>query len=592
MRKSILYIENEHSWQKMIGAILSDYNLQIVSNYDEAVSIIEKSSGNSFDLVIINLNLEEDQCLDGVSLIEKLEDKIPCIVLTGRSTEAKGLFERYNVEQVLTKGIEDFFDRELLIREVKRVTEVKKSKWEKCRWKSTDGRVTINKGIIREILKGLGDDLPHPEFHSSYRDLLCIISHSQPDWIISHTVKLWECLWLEEEGLPYLPLIRILARMEMKGEMYEAYRDHVTHSIWVYLLGLFLFRESKIVRDSMLRIFPSVEDFLKAWKIAALFHDMGYTYDEGIDSEKREEDPENNYLVPLLEELAEFNNYPIGQYLKARELNLSEREEDKLAMLSNRYNPLRLTLDTFEEVPFRPTESVCKVLDAIEDKAITTQLGQKSNLKPIQSYYKLGKKEKPLPKERPRFRDHGVLSALILLHQFYRLKDSFQNLSGDSLPESIDRSAQDKLKKMIDEKSVDKCENVVKEAAFAIALHNINVDIWDIDIAKGEPYHLSLRDYRIDLTENPLAFLLAIADVLQCWNRPIRRFEPNINKLSVRDCDVRIEFNDKEIFWDIQPNKNGDQVINTAEEIKKMSKYLTVKGEKGDLNNLLKPGRP
>lgn len=229
----------------------------------------------------------------------------------------------------------------------------------------------------------------------------------------------------------------------------------------------------------------------------------------------------------------------------------------------------------------------------IEDKAITTLLGQESNLKPIQSYYELGKKEKPLtPKDRPRFRDHGILSALILLHQFYRLKDSFQNLSSDSFPKGIDRPIQEKLIEMIDNQIVDKCENIVKEAAFAIALHNVNVDIWDIDTTKGKPYHLSLRDYRIDLTENPLAFLLALTDVLQCWNRPKRRFEENINKLSVRACDVKIEFKDKEIFWEIQPDKNGNQAINPSEEIEKMARYLTIKGRKGDLNDLLKPGIP
>jgi hypothetical protein len=114
------------------------------------------------------------------------------------------------------------------------------------------------------------------------------------------------------------------------------------------------------------------------------------------------------------------------------------------------------------------------------------------------------------------------------------------------------------------------------------------VEIWDTEEAKKDPYHLSLQDYRITLEKNPLAFLLTLTDVLQCWDRPKRRYVDRTKDLSIPGQDVRIVCEDNVILWSIKPDEEaGEQLISPTQEIEVMSEYMALR-EKGDLDSLIK----
>ena len=60
------------------------------------------------------------------------------------------------------------------------------------------------------------------------------------------------------------------------------HRDHYSHSVYVFALGLAIFMNNKHVRSAFARLYGEdelYEKFLKYWGIAGLFHDIGYPFE-------------------------------------------------------------------------------------------------------------------------------------------------------------------------------------------------------------------------------------------------------------------------------------------------------------------------
>jgi FkbM family methyltransferase len=74
---------------------------------------------------------------------------------------------------------------------------------------------------------------------------------------------------------------------------------------------------------------------------------------------------------------------------------------------------------------------------------------------------------------------------LILLHQFYYFDYYLKSLRKVSLPPRLGRETKNAIEKMKSGPVTLFYEEPVKQAAAAMALHNVNVDIWDTDKAKG-----------------------------------------------------------------------------------------------------------
>lgn len=113
--RKVLLLENEERWQKRVKHILPEdrYTLEIAKSYEHANSRLKESE---FDLIITNLSLGDDPeaagegllNYDGELLLQDIGDlsfQPPCVVLTGSSIEARGIFQRYPwVYTVYTKG--------------------------------------------------------------------------------------------------------------------------------------------------------------------------------------------------------------------------------------------------------------------------------------------------------------------------------------------------------------------------------------------------------------------------------------------------------------------------------------------------------
>lgn len=67
------------------------------------------------------------------------------------------------------------------------------------------------------------------------------------------------------------------------GELLTKHRDHYSHSVYVFALGLAIFANDKSYREAFIKFYNLSEEeaeieFLKYWGLTSLFHDIGYPF--------------------------------------------------------------------------------------------------------------------------------------------------------------------------------------------------------------------------------------------------------------------------------------------------------------------------
>lgn len=76
-------------------------------------------------------------------------------------------------------------------------------------------------------------------------------------------------------------LVRLLSDHEYhSGELLVKHRDHFSHSVFVFSLGLAIYANNKEYRNSIAKFYKNFthKDFLKSWGMVGLFHDIGYPF--------------------------------------------------------------------------------------------------------------------------------------------------------------------------------------------------------------------------------------------------------------------------------------------------------------------------
>jgi len=121
--KKVLLAEDGPDWQRALQSILLPpaFDLQIARTFAEAIGKLQRES---YDLILVNLCLEDDRDWLGVAILDALQDRLinnppPCIVLTGTGGSTRGLYDRYNVRDVFFKG--QSFDKANFLRRVNEV---------------------------------------------------------------------------------------------------------------------------------------------------------------------------------------------------------------------------------------------------------------------------------------------------------------------------------------------------------------------------------------------------------------------------------------------------------------------------------------
>lgn len=239
------------------------------------------------------------------------------------------------------------------------------------------------------------------------------------------------------------------------------HRDHYSHSVYVFALGLAIFMNNKNMRDAFALHFGTDRiyyNFLKYWGMAALFHDVGYPFEISF--------------LQVLEYGNELENIKNNK-------NVEENKNDRLKM---RY----INLDRFVE--FKP-EEINKCEGFLPESG--------TDINDIFTEQIL--------------KEFGAISGNVTLDRKiikYCLDDRITNAV-----DYIDHayfSAVLFLKKILQYRPLDKH---TLDAVMAILLHNSfykKTYKKQIKGAKYEPIHLKSQ---------PLAYLLMLCDELQCWDR-------------------------------------------------------------------------
>lgn len=253
-------------------------------------------------------------------------------------------------------------------------------------------------------------------------------------------------------------MIELLSEFEENGSgLLMKHRDHYSHSVYVFLIGLAVYESSNVYRDEFMKFYSlndekqAAHNFLKYWGLTALFHDIGYPFElpfeqvasyfevEGDDRKKR---PYVAYK-------------DLEKYLR-----ISEKANDELSKIFNGKH----FEDTNSLFAHLLTEKLSKTYNFTYDdmKKVLTN-------KPVS------------PNEFGHFMDHAYFSCNVLFDKLF-------NEIGLEV------------------------NNEYLDALTAILLHN---SLYKFSVA----HYKEVGNKPFDVKLHPLAFMLMLCDELQCWDR-------------------------------------------------------------------------
>lgn len=269
-------------------------------------------------------------------------------------------------------------------------------------------------------------------------------------------------------------MIELLSEYESTAStMLMSHRDHYSHSVYVFLLGIAMFDAIPVVRNEYMKFYNISDDkhaahhFLQFWGMTALFHDIGYPFEisfEQIKSYFSQRGKEHGKAKSATN--APFVYYGnMNAYLK-----LDQHVRAKL------YEWYKRDFNTIEEWLAYDITNIINKSDCNRIKEKT----EKDIIKILKNEAK--------PSKNKNYLDHAYFSAIILF------KELFEVLNRESSKNPLKREHMDTLT--------------------AIALHN---SLYKRKISNDS--ELKLDDHAFMLEWQPLAYLLQIADELQCWDR-------------------------------------------------------------------------
>lgn len=251
-------------------------------------------------------------------------------------------------------------------------------------------------------------------------------------------------------------MIELLSEYEANGSgLLMKHRDHYSHSVYVFTLGLAIYNSNSIFRSCYKKFYgltnehKAAHHFLRYWGLASLFHDIGYPFE-----------------IPFEQASAYF------------EVNNDKRSERPFIS----YNAMDSYKKLSDEASARVSELLgisCRTTDRVFARVLRMRL---STVYPFTENYMadLLSRKPSRPQDFNFFMDHAYFSATVLFNKL------FCEMSCEMTVEALD-------------------------ALSAILMHN---SLYKFDIAK---LNRSNIPFRMEL--HPLAYILMLCDELQCWDR-------------------------------------------------------------------------
>ena len=284
-------------------------------------------------------------------------------------------------------------------------------------------------------------------------------------------------------------MIELLSEFESNASaLLMKHRDHYSHSVYVFLIGLAVFDSSETFRAAYRRFYGLDETetacrFLRVWGLTALFHDVGYPFELPFEQIKSYFG-ETRAPVPYLayRDTAEFLKLRPEDAEKARRLSPAGAPSDRADILVRRIaecfgaryaaRPRAKVADTPADAPFSDYLTAAFRWRAADPGAFENRPAPGAD-----AGYTYNKNI---------YMDHAWFSALLLMDVLFR-----------TLPaEAFDLETADAL--------------------IAVALHN---SVFKHIVQNRFGGGFSPEACALPLDEHPLSWLLMLCDELQAWDR-------------------------------------------------------------------------
>ena len=326
-------------------------------------------------------------------------------------------------------------------------------------------------------------------------------------------------LWKYHPEFGPCPILDTLSALEDDRVFYKDYREHAClHQFLVYLLGVYVVSRNNLVRGAVQQEIQREgapydtadeemldEEFLRRWLVAATAHDVGYIL-ESAQTDPSQENP--IYWDRVKQPIDALFTMVFSGVPKVAEI-MAPRWEVKWRNSELVGTP---EIETPEYLLGQAHLAEC------DELAIAVGMGNPGDGDLLNRYYKFAREN--APKDRSQYRDHGITSASIVRAVFDHYHEKVERvLKWRETPPA--------LRGFLDKKVQKKCADAkatMKAACGAIALHNLDPDLWQ---SKGTAGVSAIRHeglfptrLRFSLDKAALAFLLRFCDGLQDWGRP------------------------------------------------------------------------
>ena len=330
-------------------------------------------------------------------------------------------------------------------------------------------------------------------------------------------------------------MIEMLSEFETNASsLLMKHRDHYSHSVYVFLIGLAYYDSSESYREEYKKHYKDLlpldnltesdEDlaahFLKYWGISALFHDIGYPFELSFEQVKSYFRNNINY-VPFV--MYNMNNYLVSEATYHIPKMEKELEEAKKRLSENDSGINEKDINNYKRIVESYTDKMNTLKRQQQEAEAKLKkmlpAGYNENVGDDLYIYLADALEQCLG---TRYEDSKMYKAYLEKNPGKKYRDYLENVLSERNDPSkcngfIDHaffSAVMLTVNLLKTVDLDKINMMYTNAITAILLHN---SFYKFSVTNYKSPYNNAHRFTVDIS--PLAFLLMLCDEIQCWDR-------------------------------------------------------------------------